>query len=235
MKSSIVRIMCQMFCGVTFVFASCGHNGGEATPLVETKSAEAAIDTAAFLYDNISNCARLATAEYKVHKIVTFDDRIVVRGKLFSQSFSKEIPVGDRKIAIPIDVTLRGYVDFANFNEKNIKRRGKKITIILPDPDITVSASKVDHKGVKKIVDPLRSNFKQKEIEAYTKQGVDSIVAAIPGLGIVEAARKNAVSVLVPIIKQMGYAENDITIEFRPAVSDRTILHWADIEHLLNK
>ncbi len=235
MRSSIGKTMCLVFYTVMFVVASCGHNGGNATLPEKTESAEAAIDTAAFLYDNISNCARLATAEYKVHKIVTFDDRIVVRGKLFSQTFSKEIPVGDRKIAIPIDVTLRGYVDFANFSEKNIKRRGKKITVILPDPDITVSASKVDHKGVKKVVDPLRSNFKQEEIEAYTRQGIDSIVAAIPGLGIVEAARKNAASVLVPIICQMGYAESDITIEFRPAVSDRTILRWADIEHLLKK
>lgn len=88
---------------------------------------------------------------------------------------------------------------------------------------------------MKKVVSPLRSNFKQEEIEAYTRQGMDSIVAAIPDLGIVEAARKNAASVLVPIICQMGYAESDITIEFRPAVSDRTILRWADIEHLLKK
>ena len=58
---------------------------------------------------------------------------------------------------------------------------------------------------------------------------------AIPRLGIVEAARVNAAQVLVPIIKEMGYSESDITIQFRPAVSDRTILHWADIEQLLKR
>lgn len=222
-------------CAAMLVFSACSRSGEKAMRSGNAEGSEATVDTAMFLLSNISACARLATAEYKVHKIVTFDDRIVVRGKLFSRPFSKEIPVGDRKVAIPIDVTLRGYVDFSDFSESNIKRRGGKVTVTLPDPEITVGASKVDHAGVVKIVDPLRSNFKQGEMETYTRQGMDSIAAAIPGLGIVEAARRSAVSVLVPIIKQMGYAESDITIRFRPAVSDRTILHWTDIGQLLKR
>ena len=226
------RLPVIFVCVVLAALASCGKNPAE-KKIAETTKPQ--IDTVAVLYSSISDCARLATAEYRIHKIVTFDDRIVVRGKMFSKPFSKEIPVGDRKIAIPIDVTLRGYVDFADFGKGNIKRHGGKITVTLPDPQIMISASKIDHKGVKKLVDPLRSNFRQEEIETYTRQGVDSIAKAIPNLGIVEAARVNAAQVLVPIIREMGYSESDITIQFRPAVSDRTILHWADIEQLLKR
>ena len=40
---------------------------------------------------------------------------------------------------------------------------------------------------------------------------------------------------LVPIIKEMGYEEQDITINFRPAVNDRSILRWTDVERLIKK
>ncbi len=232
MSVKTYRLPVIIVCVAIAALSSCGKKAAEKE---KAETAKPQIDTVAVLYGSISDCARLATAEYRIHKIVTFDDRIVVRGKMFSKPFSKEIPVGDRKIAIPLDVTLRGYVDFADFGKGNIKRHGGKITVTLPDPQIMVSASKIDHKGVKKLVDPLRSNFKQEEIEAYTRQGMDSIAMAIPRLGIVEAARVNAAQVLVPIIKEMGYSESDITIQFRPAVSDRTILHWADIEQLLKR
>ena len=226
------RLPLVFVCVVLAALASCGKKPAEKG---NADAAKPQVDTVAVLYGSISDCARLATAEYRIHKIVTFDDRIVVRGKMFSKPFSREIPVGDRKIAIPLDVTLRGYVDFADFGKDNIKKKGGKIIVTLPDPQIMVSASKIDHKGVKKLVDPLRSNFRQEEIEAYTRQAMDSIAKAIPNLGIVEAARVSAAQVLVPIIREMGYSESDITIQFRPAVSDRTILHWADIEQLLKR
>lgn len=223
-----VVFLCLCLC----VFASCNKEQQESVVAANEKPA---VDTTAVLYNNISECARLATAEYRIHKIVTFDDKIVVRGKMFSRPFSKALPVSDRKIAIPLDVTLRGYVDFSDFNKSNIKRKDGKIIITLPDPKIMVGDSKIDHRNVKKLVDPLRSNFKQEEIEAYCRQGMDSIAMAIPQLGIVEAARVNAAQVLVPIIKAMGYSETDITIQFRPTVNDRTILHWAGIEELLKR
>ncbi len=226
------RIPVIFVCVALAALSSCGKKSAKKE---KADTAKPQIDTVAVLYNSISDCARLATAEYRIHKIVTFDDRIVVRGKMFSKPFSKELPIGDRKIAIPLDVTLRGYVDFADFGKGSIKRHGGKITVTLPDPQIMISASKIDHKGVKKLVDPLRSDFRQEEIESYTRQGMDSIAKAIPNLGIVEAARVNAAQVLVPIIKEMGYSESDITIQFRPAVSDRTILHWADIEQLLKR
>ncbi len=105
-----VVFLCLCLC----VFASCNKEQQESVVAANEKPA---VDTTAVLYSNISECARLATAEYRIHKIVTFDDKIVVRGKMFSRPFSKALPVGDRKIAIPLDVTLRGYVDFSDQGE----------------------------------------------------------------------------------------------------------------------
>lgn len=220
---------------LTAALMSCGGRKASGAGENMRDSVETRPDTTAILYNSILNCSRLATAEYRIHKIVTFDDRITVRGKLFSQPFSHTLPVGDRKIAIPIDVTLRGAVDFSGFSERSIRRRGRKIEIVLPDPEIMVSASRVDHKRTLKLVDPLRSDFKQEEIEKLTLQGMDSIAAVIPSLGIVENARRGAARVLVPLITQMGYAESDITISFRPAVSDRTIFHWSEIGNTLKQ
>ena len=157
-----VVFLCLCLC----VFASCNKEQQESVVAANEKPA---VDTTAVLYSNISECARLATAEYRIHKIVTFDDKIVVRGKMFSRPFSKALPVGDRKIAIPLDVTLRGYVDFSDFNKSNIKRKDGKIIITLPDPKIMVGDSKIDHRNVKKLVDPLRSNFKQEDLSSTYK------------------------------------------------------------------
>ena len=219
---------------IAFVAVACSEEKKQASN-VAPAPAPTRTDTTFLLANRIARCARLATTEYNLHKIVTFDDKIIVSGSLFSRAFKKELPVGERKIAIPMDVTLRGYVDFSEFGTGNIKRSGNKIAITLPDPVITVSSSKIDHNGIKKVVDPLRSEFKAKEIDNYVSQGVDSIEKHIPELGIIESARISAARTLVPIIKEMGYEEQNITINFRPAVNDRSILRWTDIELLTGK
>ena len=42
----------------------------------------------------------------------------------------------NRKVAIPMDATLKAYVDFSGFSAKNVNRQGDKIEIILPDPKV---------------------------------------------------------------------------------------------------
>jgi hypothetical protein len=54
----------------------------------------------------------------------------------------------------------------------------------------------------------------------YEQQGREAIIQSIPQLGLVEMARESAARTLIPLIQQMGYREEDITIayrkEFRP-------------------
>ena len=98
-----------------------------------------AIDTVPMLITQVQKCAKLYTAEYRVHKIVTHDDVVRLKGSLLQRSFNIKMPLGDRKIAIPVDAKLKAYIDFSEFSERNIERQGDMITIILPDPKVTMT------------------------------------------------------------------------------------------------
>ena len=193
-------------------FALCGcTQRKEAKPSAEYR----AIDTIPMLIMQVQKCSRLYTAEYNIHKIVTYDDIVRLKGSVLKRDFNVKLPLGDRKIAIPMDATLKAYIDFEGFSERNIERRGNKITVILPDPKVALTSSKVDHKNTKEYVSFTRSHFTDAEMASFEQQGRASIIASIPRLGIIETARDNAARVLIPMIKQMGYAESDITIAFR--------------------
>jgi hypothetical protein len=163
----------------------------------------------------------------KVHKIVTHDDVVRLKGTLLKQDFNLRVPLGDRKIAIPMDATLKAYIDFSQFSERNIERRGDHITIILPDPQVTMTSSKIDQKNVKQYVALARANFSDAEMSAYEQQGRNAIIESIPDLGIFETAQANAAKVLVPMFTAMGYEEHQVTVAFRK--------HYdaADIQNLI--
>ena len=170
----------------------------------------------ATLVTHIQQCSRLYTAEYKVHKIITHDDVLKLQGQLTGQDYDIDLPfLGDRKIAIPMDATLKAYIDFEGFSEQNVERVGKKVTITLPDPQVMLTSSKIDHANIKKYVALLRSDFTDAELTSYERQGRQAIINAIPDMDIIETARQNAARVLIPMMEQMGYQEQDITITFR--------------------
>ena len=173
------------------------------------------IDTVPMLIMQVQKCSKLYTAEYRVHKIVTHDDALRLKGSLLKKQFDIKLPMADRKIAIPIDAKLKAYIDFSDFSEKNIERDGKKITILLPDPQVSMTSSKIDQKNVRQYVALTRSDFSDAELADYQQQGRKAIIESIPKMGILESAQRNAAKVLVPMLKELGYAEEDITIAFR--------------------
>ena len=173
------------------------------------------IDTVPMLITQIQKCSKLYTAEYRVHKIVTHDDVVRLKGTVLKRDFNIKMPVGDRKVAIPIDAKLKAYIDFSTFSEKNIERQGKKITIVLPDPQVTMTSSKIDQKTVKEYVSFARAHFSDAELASFQQQGREAIIADIPKMGIIETAQANAAKVLVPMLVELGYEETDITIAFR--------------------
>ena len=185
---------------------------GEQAPEDTTKQA---VDTLPMLILQVKKCAKLYTTEVHVHKIVTHDDVIRLKGSLLKQDFNLTVPLGDRKIAIPIDATLKASIDFSQFSEKNVERNGDKITIILPDPEVVMTSSKVDQKNIRQYVALARAEFSDAEMARYEQQGRQAIIESIPGLGITETAKENAARVLVPMLVQMGLKEENITIAFR--------------------
>lgn len=174
-----------------------------------------ATDTIPVLVTQVKKCAKLYTAEYRVHKIVTHDDQVKLKGSFLQQKFDISLPLTSRKIAIPIDATLKAYIDFNDFSEKNVIRKDDKIEILLPDPKVEMTSSRINHDEIKRQVSLVRSNFSDKELVNYEQQGRMAIINSIPSMGIIDIAREGAAHALIPMIKQMGFKEENIKITFR--------------------
>lgn len=181
----------------------------------EAETAYQGIDTIPMLITQVKKCSKLYTAEYRVHKIVTHDDALRLKGSVLQRQFNFKVPMADRKIAIPIDAKLKAYIDFSQFSEQNIERQGDKITIILPDPQVIMTSSRIDQKNVRQYVALTRSNFSDDELADFQQQGRAAIIQSIPDMGILETAQANAAKVLVPMLTETGYQEENITIAFR--------------------
>ncbi len=195
------------------IAAGCTGSDGEGQ---QEQSAYQGIDTVPMLITQIKKCSRLYTTEMKVHKIVTHDDVVKLQGKLLKQNIDIKLPMGERKVAIPIDATLKAYIDFSDFSERNIERTADgKITILLPDPRVELTSSKVNQQEIRSFVGIVRSRFSDEELTRYEQQGREAIIQSIPRLGIVDMAKASAAHALVPIIRQMGYREEDITVAYR--------------------
>lgn len=180
----------------------------------ETKAEAVRVDTLSLVMQ-VKECARLYTAEYEVHKLVLKDDPLRVKGNLFQRTFDVKVPIGERKVMIPLDVTLKAYIDFTGFGEKNVLRSGDRIVVTLPDPRVVVTSSRINHDEVKQFVSLTRSDYTSAELADFTRQGEDEILASVPQLGILEMARENAAHVLVPMLTRLGYDERNIVVSFR--------------------
>ncbi len=189
------------------ILSSCGHK--------KTEGQAEVIDTIPLMVMQIQKCSRLYTAEAHVHKIITHDDQIKLKGSFLRQDFDIAVPGSSRKVAIPMDATVKAYVDFKDFSAKNVSLHGGKIELILPDPKVTLTATKIDHEGVKQFVSLARRNFSDEELSRYEQQGRESIIKDIPKMNLLETARINAAHTLVPMLMDMGFKEEDITVSFR--------------------
>jgi hypothetical protein len=200
----------------------------------KTEQETVTIDTIPMMVMQIQKCSKLYTAEYKVHKIITHDDKMKLNGSFMKKDFSINLPLGSRKIAIPMDATLKAYIDFADFNEDNVKRQGDKIEIILPDPHVTLTSTRINHDEIKQYVALTRSRFSDEELSSYERQGREAIIKDIPSMGMMDMARESAARTLIPMIEQMGFEESNITVSFRKhyTLNDiKSLLDKTTIEH----
>lgn len=181
----------------------------------KTEEQAEAIDTIPVMVMQIQKCNRLYTAEVHVHKIVTHDDQLKLKGSFLKKDFNINVPGSNRKVAIPMDATLKAYIDFQDFSNQNVNRKGEKIEILLPDPKVMLTSSKIDHEGVKQYVSLTRSNFNDAELAQFEQQGREGIIKDIPNMDIIETARQSAANTLIPMLMDMGFKEESIKITFR--------------------
>lgn len=210
------------------MIVSCGKKQPKTPEPVKPTEQVERIDTTATLVMQIQKCSRLYTTEYQVHKIVTHDDDIKLKGKLFSKNYNITLPLGQRKVAIPMEATLKAYVDFAEFSADNVRRDSTHIELILPDPRIVLTSSRIDHNEIKEYVALMRSNFSEEELQSYEMQGREVIIHDIANSDITERARQSAANAIVPILRQLGYKPQNITISFRKKFTP------ADVEGIIS-
>ncbi|MCI7598648.1 MAG: DUF4230 domain-containing protein [Prevotella sp.] len=197
-----------LFLVIIAALASCSKSAKE-----EAKQPE--IDTIPVLVSQIQKDSRLYTAECHIHKIVTQNDVKKINGSFLNKKFSVDLPFSSRQVAIPMDATVKAYVDMGKVTEENIHRNGKKIQIVLPDPQLVVTSTKIDHKDMSSYVALLRDKYTDKELTAIERQGRDAMMADIPQLRIIEQSRASAARIIIPMCTALGYEEKNVTVTFR--------------------
>lgn len=188
--------------------ASCGKDDKRDVTAEKTDAMPA-------LIRDIQKTSRLYTSEYNIRKIVTYSDEPRLKGKLLGHQLDMKMPVGDRKIAIPINVTLKAYIDFARFSAANVERHDSVIVVNLPNPQVTLTGSKVDQEGIREYVSLMRSRFSDEEMTEFEKQGRQAVLNSLPRLDIRMTARQSAAQLLIPMLIKAGYREQNIIIRFK--------------------
>ena len=173
------------------------------------------VDTIPMLVTQIQKCSRLYTTEYRLHKIITHDDKLSLHGQFMKHDYDISLPLGKRKIAIPMDAVVKAYIDFAELDSTSVTRHGDRIEVTLPDPKVLLTSTTINHNDIKQYVALTRRRFSDEELTAYERQGREAIVKDIPRLDIIPQARENAANILIPMLTKAGFKEADITITFR--------------------
>lgn len=197
-------------------------------PAEKEKEAKPAVDTMAVMVMQVQRCSKLYTTEYRVHKVLTHDDKLEMKGKLAGHDYNIPVPLGSRKVAIPVDATIKAYIDFGGFSSANVERDSTHIRITLPNPHIVMTSSRIDHKAVKQYVALTRRNFSDAELTAYERQGRDAIIKDIASTDILEQARVSAANTLIPMLQKLGFRPENITIAFSRNFSGKDIIHLID-------
>lgn len=206
MKSKEAALLCLL--AVAMLLLSCRHGACRAD------EAEA-VDTVPVLVTRMESCSRLYASEYRLRKILVYDNPAVISGSVLHQDFKLKLPIGSRRIAIPVTATAKAYVDMGKLTAKDVHRNGDKLQIVLPDPQVTLTSTRIDHDGVRQKVDLLRKRFSDEEITAIQRKGREDIVRSLAATNIIEDARASAARQLIPIAVQMGFKEENVTVTFR--------------------
>ena len=195
---------------ITFLafFSSCSQKKEKETKLQK-------IDTALVLKGSLSNCSRIYTAEWNIHKIVYFSDTVSTFLGIKFNSF------GDRKLIVPIDAKVKSYVDMGQISEKDIHIDSEGvITMILPKPKVEITSTKIDWDAAKSYVSFYRSSFSEREKSDLLYQGEKSIRDEVSRLDLDAMAKHTAARAISPLVKQLGFSDHKINIIFSDKISD---------------
>jgi Protein of unknown function (DUF4230) len=172
------------------------------TALVSVSACQPSVPNPTETLQSLQNMQQLATVSYEVTKVVKASD---------DQTWYK---VGERKILITCQATIKAGIDLAKITADDVSVSGKKITIKLPPPGImSVNLPPGNIKVAYQDVDFFRSSFTGAEIDGLMAQAEKQMWAAGRDLGIIEQAKVNSQLALSKLLMNMGFEEVTLTFD----------------------
>lgn len=214
---SIARYVALMIMSVLATVSCADKDGSSANETVPEPGA---------VLSAVQQTGRLYVTQYTMRKIVTADDIKQIEGTILNRKYKIRLPVGDRKVAIPVDAVFKAYVDFSGIGPEDVtvSQNPRSVIITLPEPQIELISTTVDHAGIKEYRDGLRSRFSNEELAEFEKQGRAVMVNAIPKSEMQATARMNAAEQLIPMLVKAGFPRDSITIQFSSATQEHNAL-----------
>jgi hypothetical protein len=149
----------------------------------------------------IKDLNQLGTVEYKVSKIISGTDDLTW------------YKVGNRKILFSCEAIVKAGIDFSKLKKEDIQISDKTVSLKMPKAEIIYV--KIDHNNIKeefKETGFFRDEFTNSEKEALLRLGEESINKALPDMGILKEAEKNATLFINSFLRSAGFT--DVTIDF---------------------
>ncbi len=149
----------------------------------------------------LKEMSELATVEYIVTKIVRAED---------NKTWFK---VGDRKILMSCEASIKAGIDFSQIGEEDVTIDGKSIMMVLPKAHLISMNIKPEDVRVEYIETGFfRDEFSTAERDALLVQGEKQIRSSVESLGVLGAAEANASLFISNYLKTLGF--NRINIRF---------------------
>lgn len=147
----------------------------------------------------LKEMSELATVEYIVTKIVRADDH---------QTWYK---VGDRKILMSCEASIKAGIDFSEIGEEDVSIEGKSISMVLPKAHmISMNIKPEDVRVEYTETGFFRDDFSAGERDALLAQGERQINNSVEALGVLAAAETNASLFISNYLKTLGYTRINI-------------------------
>jgi len=149
----------------------------------------------------IKDLNQLGTVEYKVSKIISGTDDLTW------------YKVGNRKILFSCEAIVKAGIDFSKLKKEDIQVSDKTVSLKMPKAEIIYV--KIDHNNIKeefKETGFFRDEFTNNEKEVLLQLGEESINKALPDMGILKEAEKNATLFIKSFLRSAGFT--DVTIDF---------------------
>lgn len=151
----------------------------------------------------LTEMAELGTVEYTVKKIIKTDDAVWWK-------------YGKRKIIYTCTGYIKAGINMKKFSAETVKinKEEKSIAVILPKAEIlSFNIPPEEIKEEFSMVTGLRDSFTPEEKHELLVMGENDIRAAIPNMGIIEDAEKNAKLFFTALFSQIGYEKVNVKFE----------------------